>query len=200
MIWTLSRHTTNSFQMNSIYEVRDANARVGFVSFWHQNVSGAEVDPVRVQVMYWNRPDQSMTVALTTAWLERRLENISSQYMRSYISCWPIWGDSHYTVSAVPADYFKSVQQKYDDAGIGYMLVRKEGDTFTGYFPMPGGMYPELQVIGFGGGPAGGVRNWKPKDANGDYALYCWRFTCPPRERAYLASNSGPAFSRGLIV
>jgi hypothetical protein len=174
-------HYQHFFQMTPIHEVRDAKTGAGFVSFWHQAVSppGAERDSIRVQVMYWNRPDQSMTVAHTTAWLDRRLEQINSQYMLSYKSCWPIWGDNHYTVSSVTTAYFQMVQRKYDEAGIGYMLFRKEESTFTGYFPMPGGMYLELQVIG--DLPAGdGVRNWKPKNEEGQYALYCWEFTCPP--------------------
>jgi len=174
-------HYQQFFAMTPIHEVRDAKTGVGFVSFWHQTVSpsGEDRDSIRVQVMYWNRPDQSMTVAHTTAWLDRRLEQINSQYMLSYKSCWPIWGDNHYTVTKVPTADFQMVQRKYDEAGIGYMLFRKEESTFTGYFPMPGGMYLELQV--FGDVPAGdGVRNWKPKNEEGQYALYCWEFTCPP--------------------
>jgi hypothetical protein len=178
-------HYKQFLDVEPIYEVRDADTGVGFVSFWHQSHSSAVVDPIRVQVMYWNRPDQSMTVAHTTAWFERKLEQLNSQYMRSYTSCWPIWGDNHYTVSAVPVEYFQAVQQSYDDAGIGYMLFRKEDVTFTGYFPLPGGMYIEIQVKGNLPAPPG-VRNWKPKLAaegelrkDGDVAFYCWDFTCP---------------------
>jgi len=175
-------HYEQFFDMEPVYEVRDADAGVGFVSFWHQSVytlPGAEVDPIRVQVMYWNRPDQSMTVAHTTAWFERRLEQLNSQYMRSYESCWPIWGDNHYTISSVPADYFASVQQRYDDAGIGYMLFQKQSNIFTGYFPLPGGMYIEMQVKGALPAPDG-VQQWIPRNEEGDELLYCWDFTCPP--------------------
>jgi hypothetical protein len=174
-------HYQQFFHIDPIYEVRDAKTGVGFVSFWHQTASfpGQERDQIRVQVMYWNRPNQSMTVAHTTAWLDRRLEHINSQYMRSYKSCWPIWGDNHYTVSSVPMIYFQQVQDKYDDAGLGYMLFRKDDVTFTGYFPMPGGMYLELQVLGDLPAPEG-VRHWKPRNEEGHYALYCWEFTCPP--------------------
>jgi len=167
-------HYEQFFQLQPVHEVRDAGTGVGFVSFWHQSVyasQGSEVDPIRVQVMYWNRPDQSMTVAHTTAWLERRLEQINSKYMRSYTSCWPIWGDNHYTVTAVPVDYFAEVRERYDQAGIGYMLFQKGFDIRHGYFPLPGGMYLEMQAEE--GIPAGDiVRFW-------DYT-YCWNFRCPP--------------------
>jgi hypothetical protein len=167
-------HYEQFFQLEPIHEVRDANTGVGFVSFWHQSVyasQGSEVDPIRVQVTYWNRPDQSTTVAHTTAWFERRLEQINWQYMWSYTSCWPIWGDNHYTITSTPVDYFASVMEKYDNAGIGYMLFRKADDIFCGYFPLPGGMYLEIQAEK--GLPAGkGVSHW-------DHT-YCWDFTCPP--------------------
>jgi hypothetical protein len=175
-------HYEQFFQMEPIHEVRDAETGVGFVSFWHQsNNSPDEVDPIRVQVMYWNRPDQSMTVSHTTAWFERRLEQINSQYMRSFKSCWPIWGDNHYTISRVPQDFFGSVLQKYDDAGMGYMLFRKEDTVFTGYFPLPGGMYIEIQASPHSDSTAPeGVRNWKPQNEEGEYSMYCWKFTCSP--------------------
>jgi len=183
-------HYEQFFDLEPIYEVRDADTGVGFVSFWHQNVKtfpGGEVDPIRMQVMYWNRPDQSMTVAHTTAWFERRPEQLNSQYMRSYASCWPIWGDNHYGVSAVPAAYFVSVRQRYDDAGIGYMLFKqydRDGigiNIYTGYFPLPGGMYIEIQVNGDPLPAEPDVKFWKPTMEDGSIsANYCWDFTCPP--------------------
>jgi hypothetical protein len=175
-------HYEQFFQMEPIHEVRDAETGVGFVSFWHQsNNSPDDVDPIRVQVMYWNRPDQSMTVAHTTEWFERRLEQLNSQYMLSYKSCWPIWGDNHYTISKVAAEDFALVQQRYDDAGMGYMLFRKEDTVFTGYFPLPGGMYIEIQASPHSDSTAPeGVRNWKPQNDEGEYSMYCWKFTCSP--------------------
>jgi len=159
------------FKMEPIHEVRDADTGVSFVSFWHQTVLTDSVDVLRVQVMYWNRPDQSMAVGHTTEWLERRLEGLNSQYMRSYQSCWPIWGDNHYTAFAAPGDYFASVRQAYDDAGIGYMLFGIYDITFTGYFPLPGGMYLELQPSWTDSVPRpDGSADWL-----GDY---CYDFTC----------------------
>merc|ERR1740120_638826 len=111
----------NFFDLEPVTEMRDASTGVGFVSFWHQSPSTTP-DPVRVQVMYWNRPDQSMTKVHTTDWLEQRLEQINAEYMKSYTSCWPVWGDNHYTVIGVNGNYFEKVRQEYDEAGMGYML------------------------------------------------------------------------------
>jgi hypothetical protein len=83
-------HYKTFFQIEPVYEVRNAETGVSVVSFWHQSVAFTDGDVIRVQVMYWNRPDQSTTKSHTTAWLERRLEQINSQYMQSYRSCWPI--------------------------------------------------------------------------------------------------------------
>jgi len=127
-----------------------------------------------VQIVYWNRPDQSTVVAHTTAWLERRLEQLNSQYMRSCTSCWPVWADNHYTVIQVPAAYFDQVVKSYIKAGIGYMLFQdSSGHVFTSYFPLPGGTYVELQP----------VHNSAPA-ADEDVPVwdgsYCYSFTCPP--------------------
>jgi hypothetical protein len=173
-------HYARFFQLKPVHEALDADTGIGFVSFWHQSYTSepGETDVIRVQVMYWNRPDQSMTVAHTTAWLERRLEQLNSQYMRSYTSCWPVWGDNHYSVINVPLDYYRSVQDAYDSAGVGYMLFRKGNAVFTGYFPLPGGMYIELQPIN-GDVPApADVPTWVATDSETG-ALYCYRFTCP---------------------
>jgi len=157
-----------------VHEMRDADTGVGFVSFWHQSLSGPmERDVVRVQIMYWNRPDQSMAVAHTTTWLERKLEQLNSQYMRSYTSCWPVWADNHYTVIQVPADYFDGIRTYYKNEGIGYMLFQRGGRIFTGYFPLPGGTYIEMQPIGYTAPDAeDDVPEWDTS--------YCFAFTCPP--------------------
>jgi len=92
----------------------------------------------------------------------------------SSASCWPVWGDNHYTVSQVPSDYWSTVRRRYDDAGVGYMLFQQLGDIFTGYFPLPGGMYIELQPSWNDGGHIGGlqgVSSWMPS--------YCYPFSCP---------------------
>jgi len=164
-------HYRRFLQLEPVHEVRDADTGISFVSFWHQTVSTSPVDAIRVQVMYWNQPDQSMTKGHTTEWLERRLEELNSQYMRSYESCWPVWGDNHYSLIMVPGDYFASVRQAYDDAGIGYMLFGKDDLMFTGYFPLPGGMYLELQP------------SWTDEVAQPDgvaiwQADYCYDFSC----------------------
>jgi hypothetical protein len=167
-------HYKDFFKLDPVHEMRDADTGVGFVSFWHESLSGgdAETDVVRVQVMYWNRPDQSTAVAHTTTWLERRLEQLNSQYMTSYTSCFPVWGDNHYTVIQVPADYFNMVRNTYSSEGIGYMLFQKSGYIFTGYFPLPGGFYVEMQVIS-DNAPAAeeDMAEWDPS--------YCYSFTCP---------------------
>jgi hypothetical protein len=172
-------HYERFFQMKPVHEAQDVATGVSFVSFWHQSPiasPGVDVDTIRTQVMYWNRPDQSMTVAHTTEWLERRLEQFTSQYLRTF-TCWPVWGDNHYTLEKVPGEYFTSVKNAYDDAGIGYMIFRDPAFgpyVFTGYFPMPGGMYIELMP------PVGTV--YAPADVptwDSD-AQYCYTFTCPP--------------------
>jgi hypothetical protein len=161
------------FDLEPVHEVRDGDTGVSFVSFWHQSGLTQKVEAIRTQVIYWNRADQSMTKAHTTAWLERRLEQLNSQYMRSYESCWPIWGDNHYTISDVSGHWFDMVRRKYDDAGIGYMLFQREGHMFTGYFPLPGGMYVELMKPTWSdeGPSAEGIHPWVPD--------YCFSFTCP---------------------
>jgi hypothetical protein len=175
-------HYKTFFQMEPVHELRDADTGVSFVSFWHQSISDSDVDAIRVQVMYWNRPDQSTTVGHTTAWLERRLEELNSQYMQSYMSCWPIWGDNHYTITEASGDYFERVRQKYDNAGIGYMLFNDGSKLMTGYFPLPGGMYMELQPVSGSQAAVKGARDWISPEADGELsggALYCWTFTCP---------------------
>jgi hypothetical protein len=181
-------HYKTFFQIEPVHELRNADTGVSFVSFWHQSFSastGSDVDVIRVQVMYWNRPDQSTTVGHTTAWLERRLEVLNSQYMQSYMSCWPIWGDNHYTITEAPGDYFERVRQKYDTAGIGYMLFNDGGRLFTGYFPLPGGMYMELQPVMGSQAAVQDAQPWTAPGADGvdgsgeDGAVYCWTFTCP---------------------
>jgi hypothetical protein len=175
-------HYEHFFNLKPVHEVRNPDTGVSFVSFWHQSVYAsspeADADVLRTQVMYWNRPDQSTTVAHTTEWLERRLEHINSQYMRSYTSCWPIWGDNHYTVDQATLGYFNSVRQKYDEAGIGYMLFRVGRYLFTGYFPLPGGMYLELQPLENDVVAPPDAVDWTG-EASGTGAIYCFRFTCP---------------------
>jgi hypothetical protein len=166
-------HYKDYFRLDPVHEMRDAGTGVGFVSFWHQALgASAEADAIRVQIIYWNWPDQSTVVAHTTTWLERRLEQLNSQYMTSYTSCWPIWADNHYTVIQVPGDYFNMVRNTYSSQGIGYMLFQKSGFIFTSYFPLPGGTYVELQPIQ-NDAPAADedVPEWD--------GSYCYSFTCP---------------------
>jgi hypothetical protein len=181
-------HYKTFFQIEPVHEVRNAETGVSVVSFWHQSASSDGGDVIRVQVMYWNRPDQSTTKAHTTAWLERRLEQLNSQYMQSYRSCWPIWGDNHYTVVQAPGEYFNSVRQKYDDAGMGYMLFNDGAVLYTGYFPMPGGFYMELKPIDGEVLAVPGAQDWTMENGAGTPgdgittltggALYCWTFSC----------------------
>jgi hypothetical protein len=162
-------HYRTMFGLEPEHEVRDAATGVGFVSFWHQ-VGVAFPERVRVQVMYWNRPDQTeaTTTAHSTAWLEGRLEQINADFMRSYKSCWPVWGDNHYSISNVNATYFESVRQRYDDAGIGYMLFDNGGYLWTGYFPLPGGFY--LELLPDDVATPEGTPPWDD--------TYCYSFTC----------------------
>jgi len=175
-------HYKTFFQIEPVHEVRNAETGVSVVSFWHQSVS-TDADVIRVQVMYWNRPDQSTTKAHTTAWLERGLEKLNSQHMQSYMSCWPIWGDNHYTVVQVSGEYFNLVRQKYDDAGMGYMLFNDGAFLFTAYFPMPGGFYLELKPIDGEVLAAPGAQDWMMSNEEGFQTLtggaaYCWTFSC----------------------
>jgi len=176
-------HYEQFFNLKPLHEVRNANTGVGFVSFWHQSVyasaTGADADVLRTQVMYWNRPDQSTTVAHTTEWLERRLEKINSQYMLNYRGCWPVWGDNHYTVDQAPFNYFNLVRQRYDDAGIGYMLFRDGRFMFTAYFPLPGGMYLELQPLADEVFAPMDAASWTGVTPWNGYSVYCYRFSCP---------------------
>merc|ERR1740138_832564 len=146
----VKEHYWKFFQMKPVFEERNADTGVSFVSFWHQSplaeTEGFSAETVHLQVMYWNRPDQSMTVGHTTEWLERKLESLNSEYLRSS-TCWPVWGDNHYTIPGAPAAYWNSVKDAYDAAGIGYKVFRKENVVFTGYFPLPGGMYLELERL-----------------------------------------------------
>jgi len=160
-------HYKSMFGLEPEHEVHDAATGVGFVSFWHQ-AGVAFPERVRVQVMYWNRPDQTTTADHTTAWLEDKLEHINSEFMRSYTSCWPVWGDNHYTISNVNATYFEEVRQRYDDAGAGYMLFDSGGKLWTGYFPLPGGFYAEL-IPNEAVSPEG-TQPWDD--------TYCYSFTC----------------------
>jgi hypothetical protein len=196
-------HYLNFFQLEPLHEVRNEDTGISFVSFWHQSLYYAGnsgwplTDVIRVQVMYWNTPDQSKTVAHTTEWLERRLEQLNSQYMKSYTSCWPIWGDNHYTVVSADADYVKAVMEKYDKAGIGYMAFKMNGYVMTIYFPLPGGFYLELQPATNSLTASEDIRPWigpHAPDGDSDFAgppgsfdvitdtttTYCYTFMCPP--------------------
>lgn len=183
----VKEHYENMLDLKPLFEMRDEATGIGFVSFWHQSHShdrGREADVIRVQVVYWNTPDQSKTVAHTTEWLERSLEQLNSQYMLSYTGCWPVWGDNHYTVVMAPGEYFKTVMESYDAAGIGYMLFKNvEGYVFTGYFPLPGGFYLELQPDTQNTLLAPeGTLPWIGEESEVDtdtLPLYCFRFTCP---------------------
>jgi hypothetical protein len=184
----VKEHYLKFLQLKPVHERRDAATGIGFVSFWHQFIShdrGREADVIRVQVVYWNTPDQSKTVAHTTEWFERSLEQLNSQYMLSYTGCWPVWGDNHYTVIVAPADYFKTVTERYDAAGLGYMIFKNnDGYIFTGYFPLPGGMYLELQPKENTLPAPKGTLPWMGEtEAFTDTdttPLYCYKFTCPP--------------------
>lgn len=162
-------HYKTFFDLEPIFEMRDASTGVGFASFCHQSIASS-TDPVQVQVMYWNRPDQSMTKIRTTAWLETRLEQISAEYMKSYTSCWPVWGDNHYTVIGVSGMYFEKVRQEYDEAGMGYMLFNEGEYLMNGYFPLPGGFYVELQPNNPRVERQEGALEWNPN--------YCYTFEC----------------------
>jgi hypothetical protein len=160
-------HYKSMFGLEPEHEVHDAATGVSFVSFWHQ--VGVEFpERVRVQVMYWNRPEQKTMADHTTAWLEDKLEHINAEFMRSYKSCWPVWGDNHYTISNVNATYFEEVRQRYEDAGVGYMLFDSGGHLWTGYFPLPGGFYAEL--IPHDAVSPEGAQPWDD--------TYCYSFTC----------------------
>jgi len=169
--------------MKPVFEERNAEDGVSFVSFWHQSPlagQGFEAEIVRLQVMYWNRPDQSMTVAHKTEWLERKLESLNSEYLRTS-SCFPIWGDNHYTITLAPPEYFASVKGAYDAAGIGYMLFRTGAYVFTGYFPLPGGMYIEMQPNRDQVDASPDMPLWTGEDTvTGTGAAYCFTFVCPP--------------------
>jgi hypothetical protein len=178
-------HYDRFFKVKPIHEVRDAETGVGFVSFWHQSAHveeegpGADVDVIRVQVMFWNRPDQSTTVSHTTEWLERKLEQLNSQYMTSYQGCWPIWGDNHYTVTKASAGYFNFVRKQYDDAGIGYVIFQLTGYIFTGYFPLPGGTYIELQPHFGDVVSPDDAQLWIGRNSiDGTGGVYCFSFNC----------------------
>jgi len=160
-------HYKSMFGLNPEHEVHDAGSGVSFVSFWHQ-VGVTFPERVRVQVMYWSRSDQTTTADHTTAWLEDKLEHINGEYMRSYKSCWPVWGDNHYSISNVNATYFEEVRQRYEEAGVGYMLFDSGGSLWTGYFPLPGGFYAELI-------PNDAV---SPEGAQAWDDTYCYSFTC----------------------
>jgi hypothetical protein len=162
-------HYKNFFNLDPIFEMRDPSTGVGFASFCHQSIASS-YDPVRVQVMYWNRPDQSMTKVHTTDWLESRLEQINAEYMKSYTSCWPVWGDNHYTVENVNGNYFEKVRQEYDEAGMGYMLFNNGENTMGGYFPLPGGFYIEMQPNNPVAERQEGALEWS--------ASYCYAFEC----------------------
>lgn len=162
-------HYKAFFDLEPISEMRDPSTGVGFVSFCHQSI-GDSYDPVRGQVMYWNRPDQSMTKVHTTAWLESRIEQINAEYMKSYTSCWPVWGDNHYTIIGVNGNYFEKVRQEYDEAGIGYMLFNEGQSTLGGYFPLPGGFYIEMQPQNPVPESQEGALEWNPD--------YCYSFEC----------------------
>jgi hypothetical protein len=163
-------HYRNMFGLEPAHELHDAATGVGFVSFWHQ--VGVEFkERVRVQVIYWSRPDQSATKVHTTAWLESRLEQINADFMRSYTSCWPVWGDNHYTLSQVDASYFEAVRRSYDEAGMGYMLFDDgSGYIFASYFPLPGGFYVELHPSLKTVLSPEGTAPWDD--------TYCYSFTC----------------------
>jgi len=177
----VKEHYWKFFQMKPVFEERNAEDGVSFVSFWHQSplLEGFEADIVRLQVMYWNRPDQSMTVAHKTEWLERKLESLNSEYMRTS-TCFPIWGDNHYTIIGAAVEYYESVRGAYDAAGIGYQLFREGAYVFTGYFPLPGGMYIEIQAAPNTVYASPDIALWTGDDAlTGTGAAYCFPFTCP---------------------
>jgi hypothetical protein len=187
----VKKHYNAFFQMLPVHEERDPVTGMSFVSFWHESiyadVPGGDPEPIRVQVMYWNVPDQSTTKAHTTHWLDQKLERINSQYMVDYRGCFPIWGDNHYSIGTVQPEYFYSIMKKYDAAGLGYMLFKTaESDglshMYTSYFPLPGGMYIEIKPKHRSVVAKLDVAPWIAADESsldGSGSLYCYRFTCP---------------------
>jgi hypothetical protein len=185
-------HYLNFFQLEPLHEVRNEDTGISFVSFWHQSLYYAGnsgwplTDVIRVQVMYWNTPDQSKTVAHTTEWLERRLEQLNSQYMKSYTSCWPVWGDNHYAIIQADGHYVKMVMEKYDEAGMGYAAFKSDGYVKTTYFPLPGGFYIEIQpthrslLASDGMFPWVGPHTTSATVSTDTTDAYCYTFVCPP--------------------
>jgi len=174
----IKAHYKELLNLDPVSEMRDASTGVGFVSFWHQQrQTVASPDAVRVQVMYWNTPDQSMTKVHTTDWLEEKLDQINAEFMRSYTGCWPVWGDNHHTVVGMDGAYFQKVQDRYTEKGIGFMLFNKKGSLSGGYFPMPGGFYLEMK-------PAESSIAAVPDAYEFHTELdstYCFEFACPAR-------------------
>jgi hypothetical protein len=174
----IKAHYKEFLDLDPMAEMRDASTGVGFVSFWHQQrQSVVSPDSVRVQVVYWNTPDQSMTKVHTTDWLEEKLEKINAKYMKSYTGCWPVWGDNHYTVIGADPDYFQKVQDKYNEHGIGFtMFNKRDPETLTGgYFPMPGGFYLEIKPVEFSLAPVADAYYFHTELD----ATYCFEFACP---------------------
>jgi hypothetical protein len=173
----IKAHYKEFLDLDPMSEMRDASTGVGFVSFDHQQ-NVVLPDSVRAQVMYWNTPDQSMTKVHTTDWLEEKLENINAKYMKSYTGCWPVWGDNHYTITGMSGDDFQSVQDKYNEHGIGFMLFNKRNpDTLTGgYFPMPGGFYLEIKPVAYSLPPVADAYDFHIELDS----TYCFEFACPP--------------------
>merc|ERR1719253_1886295 len=97
-----------------------------------------------VQIQYWQR-DQ--TGEHTTQWFEEYLEAVNAEYMTSYKSCWPVWGDNHYCLDSQQLDVSK-IKEIYDKQGYKYHLFQMSGGMGgNGYFELPGGW--QMQIDGY---------------------------------------------------
>jgi catechol 2,3-dioxygenase-like lactoylglutathione lyase family enzyme len=138
-----------------------------------------------VQIQYWERPQ---TGEHTTQWFEQYLEAVNAEYMTSYKSCWPVWGDNHYCLDSQQLDMSK-IKETYDQKGYKYHLFSMPGRSLggrggraygqttrprlgasrggkggNGYFELPGGW--QMQIDGYWSGSF-------PSDADQFNPTYC---------------------------
>jgi len=139
-----------------------------------------------VQIQYWEREQSGEH---TTQWFEQYLEGVNAEYMTSYKSCWPVWGDNHYCLDSQQLDMSK-IKETYDSKGYKYHLFSMPGRSLggrggrggygqgqrsprlgarggkggNGYFELPGGW--QMQIDGYWSGSF-------PSDAEVFEPSYC---------------------------
>ncbi len=95
-----------------------------------------------VMIRFVERPGQ--TGKHTTNWLETFLNSVNKEYMTSYTSCWPVYGDNHYCIDSQEMD-MDAIKAAYDKNGYKYHLFSMPfGNGGNGYFADPTGWQIQL--------------------------------------------------------